>query len=179
MKGVIYSIRFAALLLMTGMLMSCMTGTQLRTVSADPALISGTYTLLLYGCLYPDQFNNVAILVDENSRYPVEIYDIDSSFRVKKGVSAQQAVTEAAAFARCSFHSVWQTQVSRILDDKGGTIGYEFRPLYIVTEFGAPDVMMISYSLRDGIVRAYIRKIRQVEDRFGGDRDTRDSDRHH
>lgn len=164
-----------ALLLMTIALQSCVTGNQLRTTASDRAAVTGTYTLLLYGCHYPDQIDNVAILVDENSRYPVEIYDLDTSFKMKKGVPAQQAVTEADAFIRCSFHNVWQTQVSRILDDSGGTMGYEFRPLYTVTEFGTPDVLMISYSLMNGKVRAYIRKIPAVEDRDGDGRDTRES----
>jgi len=178
MKRFKNTIRFAALLMMTITLQSCMTGIQLNTTSADKTLISGTYTLLLYGCHYLDQVDNVAILVDENSRYPLEIYDIDTSFKVKKAVPAQQAVTEADAFVRCSSHTIWQTQVTRILDDIGGTVGYEVRPLYEITEFGTPDVLMISYSLKNGKVRAYIRKSPAVEDRFGDGRDTRGSDEH-
>jgi hypothetical protein len=153
-----------------------MTGLQLSTTSADRTRISGTYTLLLYGCHYPDQIENVAILVDENSRYPLEIYDLDTSFKVKKGVPAQQAIAEAEAFVRCSFHSVWQTQVSAIMDERGGSIGYEFRPLYAVTEFGMPDVLLISYSLKDGKVRASIRKSPEMEDRRGDGRDTHEFD---
>jgi hypothetical protein len=169
-------VRFATLLLMTITLQSCMTGIQLTTTSADKTLISGTYTLLLYGCHYPDQIDNVAILVDENSRYPLEIYAIDSSFKVMKGVPAQQAVTVADAFVRCSFHTIWQTQVTRIPDDIGGTVGYEVRPLYETTEFGTPDVLMISYSLKYGKIRAYIRKSPQAEDRDGDGRDSHGSD---
>jgi hypothetical protein len=170
-------IRAAALLLMTSTLPSCMTGVQLNTASADKTLISGNYTLLLYGCHYPDQIDNVAILVDENSRYPLEIYDIDTSFKVKKGVPARQAVMEADAFVRCSSHRIWQTQVARIPDGNGGTIGYEFRPLYTVPEFGTPDVLMINYSLKGGKVRAYIKKLPGVEDMPGDGRD-RGFDRH-
>lgn len=164
-----------ALLAATFALQSCMAGIQLRTTSADRSAISGTYTLLLYGCHYPDQIDNVAIMVAENSRYPVEIYDLDTSFKVKKGVPAQQAVSEADEFVRCSFHRIWQTQISKILDDSGGTLGYEFRPLYNVIEFGTPDVQLINYSLKDGKVRAYIRKIPAAEDRDGDRRDTRES----
>jgi hypothetical protein len=167
----------AALLLMTSTLLSCMIGVQLNTTSADQTHISGTYTLLLYGCHYPDQIDNVAILVDESSRYPLEIYDIDTSFKVKKGVPARQAVTEADAFVRCSSHRIWQTQVARIPDGSGGTIGYEFRPLYAVPEFGTPDVLMINYALTGGKVRAYIKKFPGMEDMSGDGRD-RGSDRH-
>jgi hypothetical protein len=176
MKGLKNTIKFAAVLLMTITLQSCMTGKQLSTTSADKALITGTYTLLLYGCHYPDQVDNVAILVDENSRYPLEIYAIDTSFKVKNGVPAQQAVTEADAFVRCSFHTIWKTQVTRIPDDIGGTVGYEIRPLYETTEFGTPDVLMISYSLKNGKIRAYIRKSPQAEDRDGDGRDVGGSD---
>ena len=176
MKRLRNRIRFAALLLMTITLQSCMAGMQLSTTSADRTRISGTYTLLLYGCHYPDQIENVAILVNENSRYPLEIYDLDTSFKVKKGVPAQQAIAEAEAFVRCSFHSVWQTQVSAIMDERGGSIGYEFRPLYAVTEFGMPDVLLISYSLKDGKVRASIRKSPEMEDRRGDGRDNHEFD---
>lgn len=168
---------FAVLLLLVLTVQSCVTGMQLRTASADRTRISGTYTLLLYGCNYPDQIANVAILVDENSRYPFEIYDLETSFKVKKGVPAQQAIAEAEAFVRCSFHTVRQTQVSRILDDGGGSLGYEFRPLYAVTEFGMPDVLLINYSLKDGKVRAFIRKNPDREDRSNDGRNTRGFDR--
>jgi hypothetical protein len=178
MKRFKKAIGFGALLLMTITIQSCMTGMQLYTTSADQKLISGTYNLLLYGCHYPAQVENVAILVDENSKYPLEIYDIDTSFKVKKGVPAQQALTEADAFVRCSSHIVWQTQITRIPDDSGGTVGYEVRPLYAITEFGTPDILLISYSLKDGKVRAYIKKSTYVEDQGGDSRD-HDSDGDH
>jgi hypothetical protein len=63
-----------------------MLGAQLHTTSADPKLITGTYTLLLYGCHYPEQIDNVAILVDKNSKYPLEIYDIKTSYSVENEV---------------------------------------------------------------------------------------------
>jgi hypothetical protein len=168
-------IRFAALLLMTSMLQSCMTGMQLTTTSTDKKLITGTYTLLLYGCHYSDQIDNVAILVDENSKYPLEIYDIDTSYTVKNSVPAQQAIAEADAFVRCSNRRILETQITRIPDDSGGTLGYEVRPLYVVMEFGTPDVLRINYSLTNGKVRAYIKKAPQVDDRSGGSENTRRS----
>ncbi len=177
MKRLKNTIRFSALLLLSIML-SCMTGMQLSTTATDRTRISGTYTLLLYGCHYPDQIENVAILVDENSKYPLEIYDLDTSYTVKKGVPAQQAITEADTFVRCSSHTTWQTQITRIPDDIGGTVGYEVRPLYVPTEFGTPDVLLISYSLKDGQIRAYIRKSPAAEDRYGDGRNTRGSQGH-
>jgi hypothetical protein len=158
---------FATLLLMTILLQSCMLGTQLNTTSADPKLITGTYTLLLYGCHYPEQIDNVAILVDKNSKYPLEIYDIKTSYSVENEVPAQQAIEKADAFVRCSSHRVSQTQLTRIPDDSNGTVGYEVRPLYVPTEFGTPDVLIVNYSLKDGKIRTYIKKTRQAEDKSG------------
>jgi len=162
-------IRFAALLLISITLQSCITGKQLITTSADPKLITGTYTLLLYGCHYPDQIDNVAILVDKNSRYPLEIYDINTSYSVENEVPAQQAIEKADAFVRCSSHRVSQTQLTRIQDDSNGTVGYEVRPLYVPTEFGTPDILIINYSLKDGKILTYIKKSRQ-EDKSGDNR---------
>jgi hypothetical protein len=179
MKWLIKTIGFAALLPLTIVLQSCMTGIQLRATPVDQTPITGTYTLLLHGCHYLDQIDNVAILVDENSRYPLEIYDIDTSFTVKKGVPAQRAVAEADAFVRCSSHRVWRTRVSRIPDDSGGTVGYEVRPLYTIPEFGTPDILTISYSLRNGKIRAYIRKFHEADDLPGFDRDNHGSGGHH
>ncbi len=153
----------AMLLMLGALLAACAPGKQLMTHAADPAEAKGTYTLLLYGCHYPDDIKNVAILVDEGSRYPLEIYDLDTSYKVKKGVPAQQALSEADSFVRCSTHRIWQTHLLRIPDNSGGTVGYEIRPLYLPLEFGFPDVLMVSYALKDGAVRAYIRLVPTVE----------------
>ena len=143
---------------------ACATGKQLATGPADPADLKGrTYTLLLYGCHYPEDVKNVALLVDEGSRYPVEIYDLPTSYQVKKGLAGSQAIAEADAFVRCSVRRVSETQLQRIADDAGGTIGYEVRPLYFWLEFGKSDILMISYSLQNGNVRTYIRLDPEVE----------------
>ena len=114
------------------MLQACVAGKQLVTTSADPAELKGTYTLLLYGCRYPDDIKNLAILVDEGSKYPVEIYDLPTSYQVKKGLPGPQALKEADSFVRCSVRRVTETQLRRITDDAGGTIGYEVKaPLFL------------------------------------------------
>jgi hypothetical protein len=147
----------AAVLLILSAVAGCAPGRQLVSRSADPAEVTGTYTLLLYGCHYSAQLDNVAILVKEESRYPLEIFDIDSSYRMKKGLTAQQALAEADAFIRCSSYGVWRVELRQIPDESGGTIGYEMRPLYSPLEFGFPDVLLISYALKDGRVSAHIR----------------------
>ena len=162
--------KLAVLLLVIDCLSSCMTGVELRARPADRRLISGTYTLYLYGCHYPDQADNVAILVDENGKFPIEIFDLDTSYIVKKGVPAQQALAEADAFVRCSTHGIWQIWVARIPETGIGAIGYEVRPLYQPHEFGVSDIMTIRYRLIDGKVRVYINKAPELE-RMPGVRD--------
>jgi len=147
----------AVVLLILSAVTGCAPGRLLISKLADPAEVTGAYTLLLYGCHYSAQLDNVAILVNEESRYPLEIFDIDSSYRVKKGLTAQQALAEADAFVRCSSYGIWRVELRKIPDDSGGTIGYEMRPLYFPLEFGFPDVLLISYALKDGKVRAYIK----------------------
>ena len=132
-----YATRYVFLVLLLAlMLQACAVGKQLATTSAEPAELKGTYTLLLYGCHYPEDIKNLAILVDEGSRYPVEIYDLPTSFRVEKGSARTAGAARkpipllAAASGACP-----QTQLRKITDDAGGTIGYEVRPLYFSLEF--------------------------------------------
>jgi len=154
-------------------LTACAPGTQLLTSEAQPAAVTGTYTLLLYGCHYPDDVKDVAILLDERSTQPFEIYDIKTSYKVKKGVPAQEALSEAEAFIRCSSHRVNYTGLRSIPDGAGGILGYEVRPLYFPTEFGFPDIMLINYVMtKDGMIRAYIKLHPDVEKQLaasGGD----------
>src|SRR5271169_3983375 len=153
----------AAFVIMAAALISCMYGIQLTTSEADPTSVTGTYTLLLYGCHYPDDAQNVAFLVSDTSKYPLEIFDIDTSYKVKANVPAQEALSEANSFLKCTTYRLWRTQLERIPDASGGTIGYEVRPLYLPWEFGKSDIFLISYSLRDGNVRAYIKLDPDVE----------------
>jgi hypothetical protein len=155
----------AELLLALSTLQACTAGKQLKTESAGEVAITGTYTVLLYGCRYPDDIENAAILVSGESRYPVEIYAPDTRYKVKKSLDARKALAEANEFVKCSVRRVWQTQIRRIIDDVGGTIGYEVRPLYYPYDVGSADVLLISYALKGGKVRAYIRLTPEMENR--------------
>jgi len=137
-------------------LQGCMAGERLLPVPADPAEVKGTYTLILYGCRYPSDMENMAILVDEKSPYPLEVYAMESLYKVKKNVPASQALSEANAFLNCSMHTVWQTVLRRIPDDTGKTIGYELKPLFRPWESKIPEVLLSSYSLKDGKVTTFI-----------------------
>ena len=151
------------LILFSTSLTACLPGMRLMPSPAKPTDVTGTYTLLLYGCHYPSDVKNAAFLVEEGSKYPLEIFDLDTSYKTIKGLTAQQALTKAETFLRCSTYSVWQTQLSRIPDGSGGIIGYEMRPLYIPYQLGQVDVLNISYSLKGEKVITYIRLDRDIE----------------
>jgi hypothetical protein len=157
MKKIISPYAGAILTILIMAMTACVPGKQLLTTGAQPADVKGTFTLLLYGCHYPDDVKNVAILLNEENKQPFEIYDIKTSYKVKKGMSAQEALSEADAFVKCSTRRVTGTALRSIPDGSGGIVGYEVRPLYFPTEFGFPDIMLINYSLKDGMVRAYIK----------------------
>ncbi|HUI46362.1 MAG TPA: hypothetical protein VL122_10325 [Nitrospirota bacterium] len=142
---------------------ACVPSMHLMPSAAEPAEIAGTYTLLLYGCRYPSDVKNAAFFVKEGSKYPLEIFDLDTSYKTIKGLTAQQALAKAEAFLRCSTYLVWQTQLSRIPDDSGGIIGYEMRPLYLAYQLGQADVLYISYFLKRGKVITYISLDRNIE----------------
>jgi hypothetical protein len=152
-----------AVILLVITLTACVPGIRLMPSAAKPAEMSGTYALLLYGCHYPSDVKNAAFFVEEGSKYPLEIFDIATSYKTITGLSAQQALVKAEAFLRCSTYSVWQTQLSRIPDGSGGIVGYEMRPLYIPYQLGQADVLNISYFLKGGKVITYIRLDSNVE----------------
>jgi len=145
------------LLNVTFALQVCMAGERLLPVPAKPAEVKGTYTLILYGCRYPSDMENMAILVDEKSPYPLEVYAMESLYKVKKNVPASQALKEANTFLNCSMHTVWQTVLRRIPDDTGKkTIGYELKPLFRPWESKVSEVLLSSYSLKNGKITTYI-----------------------
>jgi hypothetical protein len=150
MSGVAVS----SVVVMVLILQACVAGVQLTPKQFDPAEIKGTYTLILYGCRYADDLENMAILVDEKSAHPLEVFAIDAMYKVKKGLTGQQAMSEANAFINCSMQPVWQSVVRRIPDNQGRTVGYEVKPLY--RNITPPEALLSSYSLSEGKVIAYI-----------------------
>jgi len=153
----------AAVLLAMSVLQGCAFGKQLRTETADPKTIAGTYDLMMYGCRYPTDYEKAAFLISSQSRYPVTLIVSDTSQKVKKGLPADQALSEAEAFVRCGVHAVEGTRVLRVLDDSGGTIGYEVLARYPVTEAAGIDPLLVNYSLKEGKITVYIQLLPQAE----------------
>jgi hypothetical protein len=154
------------LLLAISVLQGCSLGRQLQTQTADPRSIEGTYDLFLYGCRYPDDIENAAFLISGESKYPVDLFVPETSYKVKKGMLAKEAFIQADAFVRCGIHTVTETRLHRIPDDSGGTIGYEVLPRYLPYDVGGSDPLLVSYSLMDNTVTVYIRLFPEVERRL-------------
>ncbi len=156
----------AALLMAMSVLLGCALGKRLQTESADPNAITGTYDLILYGCRYPDDIENAAFMISGESAYPVSFFVPDTSYKTKKGLPVKEAFIQADSFVRCGIHTVTETRVHRIPDDRGGTIGYEVLPRYLPYDIGGTDPLLVSYSLKDGKVTVFIRLFPDVERRL-------------
>jgi hypothetical protein len=128
----------------------------LLPTSVDPSELKGTYTLVLYGGRHPADLETMAILVDESSPYPIEIYSLESMYTKTKGLSASQALNAANTFLHSGSYTIWHTVLRRISDNSGRTIGYEMKPLYRPGEVRTPETTLSSYILKDGKVTVYI-----------------------
>ena len=95
---------FALCLLMTA---GCATGTRLRTASAPMSEADGTFSVLLHGCRYGNDIENMALLVREDSPYRFRIIDLPTSTSTLPGKSADHVVRSTkCGFARDGFRVV-------------------------------------------------------------------------
>jgi hypothetical protein len=138
------------------MLNGCMAGKRLDIKGAVPSDLQGTYALLLYGCKYGNDLENIAILYKDKGPFTFEMYSLQTSYRVRNGLPAVEALKQADQFLRCSTE-YWKTQLSKIVDREGTIVGYELRPLYAPYQYGHMDVLDINYWLRDNNVTVYIK----------------------
>jgi hypothetical protein len=133
----------------------------LKTEEGKVEEVTGSFTLILYGGRHINDLETIAILDKEGDQYEFEPYAPEFDYKVKKGVSAGDALNEANKFV--SFHNAfWRSQLSRILDEKRNVIGYEVRPLYRPFVYGRDDLLGVYYKVKDGKVIAYIRLIPEV-----------------
>lgn len=135
----------------------------LKTLQASPSEVTGTFSLILYGGRYADDLETVAILVPDGGQYIFEPFAPDFDYKIKKGLQAREALTQAEKFV--SFHnSFWQSQLSKIIDNKGATIGFELRPLYLPFNYGVSDILDVNYFIKEkGKVKVTIQLIPSVE----------------
>jgi hypothetical protein len=151
------------LVFLAAILSGCALGTQLKTETADPKTIQGTYDLFTYGCRYPDDLEHAAFLIAPEKSNMVELYVPATSYKVKRGLPAEQALAEANAHVRCGVRTVQEIRTHRIPDGAGGTLGYEILPRFVPTDEGGMDPLLVSYSLKAGKVIVYIRLFPDVE----------------
>jgi len=162
MKKVMYGYPIKIIVLfMLISITSCTTGRGLIKDEVRTDIITGTFTVILYGARFSNDLENVAILDVEGDRYKIEIFAPDFDYRVKTGVPAGEAVRMAERFI--AFHPSFKyPQVVQIKDPEGVVIGYEFRPLYSPSEFGFFDVLDIHYRLKDDKVIVKIELVPEI-----------------
>lgn len=158
----------AAALIVIFTIQGCSHGTQLRTESADPKGIEGTYDLFTYGCRYPTDLEHAAFLIASDKAGMVDLYVPTTSYKVKRGIPAGQALAEADTHVRCGVRTVVAISVHRIPDGSGGTLGFEVLPRFSATEVGGMDPLNVSYTLKDGKITVYIRLLPDVEKKLYG-----------
>ena len=134
----------------------CIAGTRLDATRTSPSDVQGTYSLILYGCKYANDLENLAILYKEEGPFTFKIYSPATSYQIKKGLPADEALKQADQFLRCST-DYWKTQLNKIVDRGGTVAGYELRPLYVPYQYSQMDVLFVNYWLRDGTVTVYIK----------------------
>lgn len=160
-------------LLCAVVLQACAGRVPLKTQGAMAGEVQGTYDLILFGANHGNDIATIAILDKAGDGVRVEPHAPPYVYRVKSGLSAQEALHDADEFIRWH-HAFRSPQLSRIIDASGTVIGYEMRPLYRPLEFGVTDVLDISYTAERGKVVAWIRLIPSVEAQlFDNDRNER------
>jgi hypothetical protein len=138
----------------------------LPTLSANPEDIQGTFTLLAFGRRHGNDLETVVIFDTEEDGYHFDLFAPDFDFKIMKGISSKAAYKRALEFV--SFHYAFShTQLIRILNTKGETIGFELRPLYRPFVYGRSNILDVFYwPKEEGRVKVTIRLIPSVERMF-------------
>jgi hypothetical protein len=142
----------------------------LRTEWVSATEVTGTFTLILYGGNYFNDVHTVAFLDSEGDRYTFEPYAPEFEYRLVKGLSAKEALDKAQHFVSTIDSCFLRSELSKVLDQSGKTIGYELRPLYNSLCYGLADVLDVSYWQKNGKVVIRIGLKPSVEKQLlGGD----------
>lgn len=145
---------------------SCSLGKFMKTETVSEVDISGFYTLFLYNDWMDKK---IAILDIEGDGYTFVMSGSRYNYVSQKGVSAEDALKSAVGFIY-SQRNQWKI----IQDDNGNIIGYDLRPLYHTTRYGASDILDVAYRAENDkvIVSVYIKQSIQrlyYRDIFGTD----------
>jgi hypothetical protein len=143
-------------------LASCAFGPELTRGPADDRNLTGSYTLILYGCNYSNDLETVAVLDPEGDEYSFQPYAPNFEYRLWKGVPAREALEAAREFVHCN-PSFSHAQMSSLNDSAGNVIGFEVRPLYFTFTYGLPDVIDVSYWLQGNKVLFSVELLPSIE----------------
>jgi hypothetical protein len=141
---------------------ACAPGLRLEAHEAQRIDVEGTYTVILFGCGFLNDFETAAFLDREGDRFTFEPYASDFRYKVREGVGAEDALAEAARFLDCNtaFRDVRLRQIS----GPGGEImGYEMLPVYYSFTYGAGETLLTDYRLKDDKVVVRLRLAPWVE----------------
>jgi hypothetical protein len=134
----------------------------LRAEEVKEGDVKGVFTLILYGARDINDIETLAFLDKEGDQYTLEPYAPAFDYKIEKGLSEKAALNEAYKFI--GYHNAFlRPRLSKIIDDKGNTIGYEVRPLYLPFVFGRSDVLQVDYSLKGEKVKVIIKIIPSIE----------------
>jgi hypothetical protein len=159
----VFSLTLIALAAAFGLLVSCSAALHLATSAAVPGDITGTYRLYLYGCRFPDDIENMALMVNTAAPFRVNLFVPDTSYRVLENVAGPAALDEARKFISCSVHDTGRSVLRRIVDKNGNTIAFELKPLYSPMEMGTDEVLQTDYFLRNDVLTVGIKLDPTVE----------------
>jgi hypothetical protein len=146
---------------------SCTPGIRLNTQLAQDSEVTGTYTVIFYGCNFYEDFETIAFLDKEGDQYIFEPYAPDFKYRIRKGVGAKEALAEATNFLHCNT-AFQRPQLSKIIAPSGVIVGYEVRPLYYPFVYGSGDVLLKDYRIKDHKVVIWIKLAPWVENMLSG-----------
>lgn len=166
----------AAFLLAALFVVSCASGIRLKTQGTRYSEAAAIYRVILFGCNFNNDLETIAFLDKESDKYVFEPYAQDFKFKIKKGVPAKEALKEAGEFVNCNTSFLY-FQTYGIIGPNGETLGYEVRPLYQPFAYGAQDVLLTDYWLKDDKVVIKIRLNPSVERMLQGGGGDMDRDR--
>lgn len=146
---------------------SCTPGIRLSAQDSRAIAMSGTYTVIYYGCNYGEDLETVVLFDREDDQYTIEPYAPNFKYRVRKGVDAQDVLSGIERFLNCNT-AFRGSQVRSITAPNGQTLGYEVRPVYDPFVYGAGDVLYVDYWLKGNTVVAYIRLDPSIENLIRG-----------
>jgi hypothetical protein len=152
----------AAITLAVLFCVSCAPGIRPDTREVQASELTGTYSVIFYGCNFLNDLETIAFLDKEGDRYNFEPFAPDFKFKVKKMVAAEEALAHANDFVKCNT-SFYRSRLSKISAPNGDVVGYEIRPLYEPVRYGVDDVLYTNYKFEGEKVLLTVRLVPSVE----------------